>query len=565
MIHSIKRLFILLSPQTKRLLPFVLFSILFIGILEMLSVALLMPLLANDQIGGKNGSVAGMGLNFIFIILNKLNINSLRDIAITVVSFMFIKHIIITVLNYFQYRIIFSNDIWLRNELLTKYTNYNYLNFSNLKSADLIRNTAEQVGQISYGSLLSILTIVSESVVVLVLLSLIFVTLPVSSTLLIVSVFLFGLLPFYIFKKRVLYLGKVRFESISKTINEIQNIYNLYVEIKLYDIKKYFLKRVKGQSEIFTNAQIQNNLIANLPKGIIEIAAVSVILILILNSKDDASFIPTIGIIVTSIFRIAPSFTRISSALTQLKYSVEQINVLHEVFALTIEAKYKNEKDSLGVKPIFKKQLHLSDIGFRYPGSHQLFSRFNLIIKPQEFLLLKGKSGKGKSTIVKVIMGLIEPDEGKIFLDGIEMNKIDLGEWYNKMGYVPQKPVIIEGTLQENICLGIAASDIDKDRYAIVIKDTQLSELKDQLGNNPLLQEGASISGGQAQRIGIARALYRNPEILFLDEPTSALDSNNASLINSLLQKLNKDLAYTIIIITHSNEFDQSATQIVEL
>ncbi|MDP2414321.1 ABC transporter ATP-binding protein [Daejeonella sp.] len=566
MIQPIRKLFTLLSPHTKRLLPFVLGSILFIGLLEMLSVALLMPLLANDLIsGGGARQSKTTGIDLIFTLLKNFHITSLRDIATLVVLFMVAKHILITILNYFQYVAIFKNDVWLRNELLFKYTNLNFLDFTNVKSAELIRNTAEQVGQISYGSLLSILTIVSETVVVFVLLGLIFVTLPVSSTILIISVFLFGLLPFYIFKKQIIYLGKIRFESISRTITEVQNIYSLYVEIKLYNIRGYFLNRVRDQSEIFTNAQVKNNLIANIPKGIIEIAAVVVILILIINSKSNDNFIPTIGIVVTSIFRIAPSFTRISSALTQLKFSVEQINVLYDVFQVSSVSQPITNKVRKITNTLFKEEVKLENVSFGYKGSHKLFSNYNLSVKRGDFVLLKGKSGKGKSTIVKIIMGLINPDSGRVLVDGKDLREMDQRFWHSKLGYVPQKAVIIEGSLEENICLGVLPSEVDQELLELVIKNAQLIEIKEQVGSNTLSQEGGSISGGQAQRIGIARALYREPEILFLDEPTSALDSKNASLIHKLLHELNHELGYTVIIITHSNEFDSSATKIFEI
>ncbi|MBN8720444.1 MAG: ABC transporter ATP-binding protein [Sediminibacterium magnilacihabitans] len=568
MIKATQKLFILLSKRTRTFVPVILLSILFIGLLEMLSVLLLMPLLTSDQFvgGGVGGSTSSMGssMSFILKLFDRVNIHTIKQMAILIVAFMFIKHVLIISLNYFQYKIIFDNDIWLRNELLLRYTRRSFLSFSRLRSSELIRNTAEQVGQISYGSLLSLLNIISEAVVVFVLLGLILVTLPLKSTALIVAVFLTGLLPFYIFKRRIIYLGKVRFESISKTISEIQNIYNLYIEIRLYNIRDYFLSRVKKQSRIFTHAQIQNNVITNIPKGIIEISAVAVILILILNTKNDADFLPTIGIIVTSIFRISPSFTRISAALTQFKFSIEQINVLSEVFEQTGEPT-ANTAEKSSSQTSFHRDIVMKNISFGYEENHCLFDNLNVTIRKGDFVLLKGKSGKGKSTIVKILMGLIEPGSGQVLVDGTNLKNINHAAWYQRMGYVPQRPVIIEGTLEENICLGITYDEIDQQWLEQTIRYAQLDEVQSQVGETALSEEGGSISGGQAQRIGIARALFRKPEILFLDEPTSALDSKNAQLIIALLSKLNEENNITIIIISHSHEFDAYASKMIEL
>lgn len=569
MIKSIKNLIPLLSPRTRKYVPVIIFSLLFVGILEMLTVVLLLPLISSNQLNvaaSTDNSDTGVGksLELITSAFNAMGINTITQMAVFVVGFMLVKHICIVVLNYFQFRIIFSNDIWLRNKLLDKYLNYTYPKFSELKSAELIRNTAEQVGQISYGSLLSLLTILSEGVVVLVLLTLVICSIPLVSSALIVLVFMIGFLPFYVFKRRMISLGAVRFQSITKTIAEIQHIYHLYVEIRLYKLKTFFLNRVKDQSRIFTNAQVQNNVITNIPKGIIEIAAVAVILLLLLGTKDSGNFLPTIGIIVTSIFRITPSFTRISSALTQYKFSIEQINVLSSV---VMSNRDTEDADAEKGQPLdsFNQSVDLRNVAFSYDEERVLLKDFSMDVKKGDMVILKGKSGTGKSTIIKIMMGLLKPAAGNVLIDGQDLSSIRYINWTDKIAYVPQRPVIIEGTLRENICLGLSVEEIDQDRYKKAIRDAQLEEVADTLRNGVITDEGGSISGGQAQRIGIARALYRHPQLLFLDEPTSALDFKNANLIISLLSRLCRDNRYTIVIISHSNEFDEYASKVIEL
>lgn len=531
-----------------------------------------MPLITSDQLVGvaHSNNVGGInkGFGIINYFFNSLGINSIKDMAIFVVLFMIFKHICIISLNYFQFKIIFENDIWLRNQLLEKYLSFEYLKFNQTRSSELIRNTADQVGQISYGSLLSLLIITSEATVVIVLLSLVLFSIPIASAVSIIIVFMIGLLPFYIFKRRMILLGKVRFNSIAKTIGEIQNIYNLYVEIRLYKLKSFFLQRIKNQSIIFANAQIQNNLITNIPKGIIEIAAVAVILVIVVTTNQGQAFLPTIAIIVTSIFRITPSFTRISSSLTQYKFSIEQINILHDIIITEGDIKANLPDSGWNLDQdgeIFNQEVVLSDITFTYDSDAPLLVNFNLGIRKGDFVILKGKSGKGKSTIIKIIMGLIRPSRGQIIIDGHSLFTLQLDNWHHQIGYVPQKPVIIEGTLRENICLGLEDGEFNQDRYREAVFNAQLEEILPIWEGKILSEEGGSISGGQAQRLGIARALYRQPKILFLDEPTSALDSKNAQMIISVLSSLSKNSGYTIVIITHSNEFDAYASKVIDL
>lgn len=163
-------------------------------------------------------------------------------------------------------------------------------------------------------------------------------------------------------------------------------------------------------------------------------------------------------------------------------------------------------------------------------------------------------------------MGMIQPYKGELLIDNKPLSNIEINSWYDQIGYVPQKPVIIEGTLRDNICLGIKSEKIDIERYNNSIQNAQLNEVIELWDTNKILtDDGGSISGGQAQRLGIARALYRNPSLLLLDEPTSALDQINAQMIISVLSSLNKVNNYTILIITHSNEFDDFASKVIEL
>ena len=208
----------------------------------MLGIAILIPVF--DFIQNKLSNDAELygesSVNFINDFFQLLNINKINSILLLVAIFFILKNTLIFLLNYFQYKIIFSNDIWLRNKLLKKYLELDYLSYSKLRPSDLIRNTAEQVGQISYGSLLSTLIILSEVSVICLIMCFIFFTLSIKQSLLIISVFLIGLIPYLVYKNKLVLLGKKKFNSVSNTLNEIQNIHNLKTEIYIYQLKIFF-------------------------------------------------------------------------------------------------------------------------------------------------------------------------------------------------------------------------------------------------------------------------------------------------------------------------------------
>lgn len=527
----------------------------------MIGIAILIPVFdfLQNKLSDQSQFDSGVSLNIINKLLQFFNINDINSTLLLIIFFFILKNTIIFLLSYFQYKIIFSNDIWLRNKLLDKYLDLDYLSYSQIKQSDLIRNTADQVGQISYGSLLCALTIFSEFSVVILIMLFIFYSLPTDQTILITAIFLIGLVPYLVYKNKLILLGKEKFNSISKTINEIRNIHNLNIEIRLYQLKNFFLNRINYQSRVYVNSQIKYNLISILPKGVIEITAVLILVLILSNSSGDKFLIHELGIIVASIFRIAPSFTRISSSLTQLKFSFQQINTLYDILNNFKLENIKSELNSTIKKNINFKKIELNEIDFSYNRKDFILNKFNLKITKGDLCIIKGESGVGKTTLIKILMGLLEPDKGKIYIDN-DLSTLNSNTWQKSLSYVPQNPTIIEGDLIENICLGRDKSKVNKFLYSKTIKGCQLSKLEKDLDGKIITSDGTSISGGQKQRIAIARALYRKSNIIILDEPTSSLDEKNKNLIVKLINdEINKSNNITVIVITHSNDFDKYA------
>jgi ABC-type bacteriocin/lantibiotic exporter with double-glycine peptidase domain len=215
----------------------------------------------------------------------------------------------------------------------------------------------------------------------------------------------------------------------------------------------------------------------------------------------------------------------------------------------------------------FMPRLEMKDVKFSYENSKNILLRdFNLDIHPGDFTIIIGKSGEGKTTLLDLFLGIVKPNSGEILVSN-EEPQLALELWAKQIGYVPQKPFIIEGTIRENLEIGFRKNTFGIKQLESALRVACLTELSG-LGGEELLEfrveeNGANLSGGQAQRLGIARALLTNPKLLILDEATSALD---VGLEKQVLKNLsNTKFRRTILMVTHRNNNLENANKIIFL
>jgi ATP-binding cassette subfamily B protein len=215
----------------------------------------------------------------------------------------------------------------------------------------------------------------------------------------------------------------------------------------------------------------------------------------------------------------------------------------------------------------FKNQIEFKNVSFRYsPSSPLVLRNINLTIKRGERVGIVGSTGGGKSTFIDLLMGLLIPTEGKIFIDGSELKNEKLQQWQQQIAHVPQSIYLADGTVKENIALGQREEDIDMARVEASASKAQLTEtvaLMSKGFNNTVGERGEQLSGGQRQRIGLARALYKDRDIFIFDEATSALDGRTEKLIMNEIDKLDKD--YTMFIVAHRVSTLQGCDRILRL
>jgi len=278
-----------------------------------------------------------------------------------------------------------------------------------------------------------------------------------------------------------------------------------------------------------------------------------IVFVMLGNKREVFDIIQYLGVFVVASFRLVPGISRILSSYQVIKYIEPSVKILLSEYDFKNNSQSKkisiNKKDS---PLIFNKEIKLKNISFSYSLRKEFsLSKISIDIKKGDFVGIIGQTGSGKSTLINLLIGLLEPNGGEVMVDNLNI-KSNLSGWHKKIGYVPQSVYLIDDTIRKNIAFGLQEKNINDDLIQKAIEKANLkiflSSLKDGV-ETVVGEKGIRISGGQQQRIGIARALYRDPEILILDEATSSLDQATEKKIMESVNSLKKNK--TIIVITH--------------
>ncbi len=311
---------------------------------------------------------------------------------------------------------------------------------------------------------------------------------------------------------------------------KLNNSFDSVKEINVYK-KNLFFSRLfyNNNQDIFQNNK-KLHVFQALPKIIYEILGVTILAMIIiyftLSLVGEAETITFLAVAGVSAFRLIPSANRIITCLQYFSFAKKSVNLINNEItqARKLDLKSKNNNSHIFLKthPII-----INNLSYKYPNRQDyIFKDISLEIKKNDKILVFGETGSGKSTLIELILGLLEPSAGKIQVENKNLHE-NFDTWSKKIGYVPQKISLIEGTILSNLAFGQDDKDIDNESLKRSIEISELNEFFDSLpnGSQTLIgPDGSNLSGGQKQRIGIARALYRNPQILVFDESTNAID-----------------------------------------
>ena len=332
-------------------------------------------------------------------------------------------------------------------------------------------------------------------------------------------------------------------------------------DVKVLRKEYYFTDRYSDSAEGYADNQIKYNVLTNLPRLLIEAVAILGILIYVMISMlmgvNIASLMTTIAAFAVAAMRLLPSVNRLNTYIANIAYFEPALDYIYE----NVNTKGLSEENVLIThNPTeeyvpalsFKDTIKLNDITFAYPNTDKnIFTHADMTVPIGASVGVVGASGAGKSTIVDIMLGLLEVKTGEILCDGIDAME-HYPEWLSHIGYIPQTIYMLDDSIRRNIAFGVDDSDIDDDRVWAVLKEAQMMDFVKDLPDGldaQIGERGVRISGGQRQRLGIARALYHNPQILIFDEATSALDNDTETAIMDAIDSLHGQK--TMVIIAH--------------
>jgi ATP-binding cassette subfamily B protein len=549
MISEFNRVLNFLTFKQKLSFYFISLLIFIAGLMEVLGISLIIPIatIVFDNKFAHNSLFDS--LFYFFNIEASDNFEVKKTFLVVIFIFFLLKFIYVGYVLYVQTFFLRKIQVYLGKNIYDYYINLSLINFYKNKSSELIRNLTTEI--LNFINLLRCMfgMITETLILILILIFLLYINFKVS-----IFILIFFYLFFYFFK--LLNRGKFRHYSNQKShlesliIKNLQSIFGLFKEIKIQKKAFYFyneyLRSLKNFSKIYNNQYFilqYPKLLLEFMSAIILIATLSFLLISLIDLKN---LITLISIYIFSAFRAIPSISRITNYYSDFKFHGSSINIIKKEF------KNNNYSNFLENDNFFKfSKIKLSNLYFAYYKKNKLLKNVTFNIKKGDKVCIVGQSGSGKTTLVNIILGLLKPTSGAIFIDKSNLNKVSY-KWQKIIGYVPQNIFLLDDSIKKNIAFAIDNKEFNKSIFESVIQKTQLNKFIKNLRNkeNTKVGEiGNKLSGGQLQRIGIARALYFKPSVLILDESTNSLDVNiEKKIIKSLLEF---DKSMTIFFVTH--------------
>lgn len=469
-----------------------------------------------------------------------------------------LKNAFLLLLVYVQNRFIALNRNKLISQVLREFLNRPYEFYLDADIPTVFRLTDSDIPNV-FNILMAMISLVSESVVFVLLCIVMIVT---DWKLLLFLLVVFGILSFLIIKvlkPRLAKLGEKN-QSIQSKIAKwrIQAIYGIK-DVKVLHREAFFADNYEQSGKVGAGYAERHAVLNNLPRLLIETvfmaSVLGYIVLYISFGKDASSLVPMLTTFAIAAIRMMPSVNRINTYLTDisffrpcLDYVYENMNI-NEISRRTNQTLQPADRSK---KMQLQNCIALKDIVYAYPNTNKLiFDKANMIVPYGKSVGIMGPSGAGKSTIVDILLGLLKIREGSITCDGVNIFD-NYPAWLAQIGYIPQSIYLIDESIRNNIAFGIAEKEIDDDCIWQALEEAQLKEFIKGLPeglDTTIGDRGIRISGGQRQRLGIARALYHNPEMLVFDEATSALDNETEAAVMEAINSFHG--RKTMVIIAH--------------
>jgi len=450
-----------------------------------------------------------------------------------------------------QAKYIYNLKAHVSLELYKNHLNSPYEFFLRNNSASLIRNLTTEMQLFVNGVLIPMVLITSEISVSVALAILLFYHEPIGAGAVVIitgtAVYLFQ----HLTGQKLLAWGGDRQKYEALKMQKIQEGVGGVKEIKLLGKERQFIKEYSDYNLSIATIESKQNALERMPRLWLETIGVMSLVILVIVSlwinKSPSEVLPTIILFAVVAFRILPSANRVLNSIQILRYSEAVIDLV----ANELKKNGKNTEINSREITLYEK-IELKNLTYTYPGAqNSTLDSINMVIEKGESVGIIGGSGAGKSTLIDLILGLLVPTEGAVFVDKVNIHE-GIRSWRSNIGYVPQNIFLTDDSLKKNIAFGLIEEDINSEYLESAINAASLENFVASLpaGLDTFVGErGIRLSGGQKQRIGIARALYNNPRVLIFDEATSSLDDETEAAVIEAVNKLKK--SRTLIIIAH--------------
>ena len=554
--QKIKKLLFILTPHERKRAGYLFIMILIMALLDMIGVASILPfmaVLANPDIIQTN-----IILNKMFQVSSVFGIENNQQflfvLGIIVFVFLVVSILFKAFTTYVQLRFVQMREYSMGKRLVEGYLHQPYSWFLDRNSAELGQNILSEAGMVVGGFLKPLIDVIAKVMVAIALISLLII---VDPKLAFIIGFTLGgayIIIFYFMRSFLGRIGKKRLKHNEIRFKSVSEAFGAAKEVKVGGLEQIYIKWFSHSAKIYAQTSASSVVTSQLPRFFLEAIAFGGVLLIILYMMEQSdnfnSALPIVSLYVFAGYRLMPALQQIYASFVIVTYAAPTIDKLSEDIK---NLKTLNVNQDQGILS-FNKKITLKNIHYNYPNtSRTVLKDISLSIPAKSSVGIVGATGSGKTTTIDIILGLLQSQKGTLEIDGKIITEQNSRSWQRSIGYVPQHIYLSDDTVDANIAFGVDPKDIIQED---VEKASKIANLHEFITNElpkqyqtTIGERGVRLSGGQRQRIGIARALYKKPQLLILDEATSALDNLTEEIVMEAVRNIGKNI--TIIIIAH--------------